>query len=331
MAGRKRLGLSLAINDYDHVRDLVNGEVAVEGVELTCLSLGVEEIFFRFSRHREWDVSELSLAKFTSLRSRGDGVVGIPVFPSRAFRHSALFVRDDGPVGDPAALAGARIGIPEWTQTATVYVRGLLAGTYGVAVEDVAWFQGGVNAPGRVEGISIDLPAGISCTPVRDRTLEEMLVAGEIDAVISAHPPDGFLQRSGRVVRLFDDYRAVEEAAYRDTGVFPIMHVIAIREAVHERHPWVAMNLLTAFEEAKRRSLERMGDANAPRVPVPWVVAHAQALEALLGRDPWPYGIEPNRVTLEAFLGFAHAQGLTDGLLRPEDLFVDEVREAFVI
>ncbi|MBO0690859.1 MAG: 4,5-dihydroxyphthalate decarboxylase, partial [Candidatus Dormibacteraeota bacterium] len=167
---RRKLELTLAINDYDHVRDLVSGAVPVEGVDLTCLSYSVEEIFFRFTLHREWHVSELSLAKYCALRAAGDtSLVAIPVFPSRSFRHSAIFVRADGPVDDPRALAGARIGVPEWTQTATVYVRGLLAETYGVSLTGVEWVQGGTNEPGRIEGVAVDLPDGVRVTRVHDR------------------------------------------------------------------------------------------------------------------------------------------------------------------
>lgn len=327
---RRKLELTLAINDYDHVRDLVSGAVPVEGVDLTCLSYSVEEIFFRFTLHREWHVSELSLAKYCALRAAGDtSLVAIPVFPSRSFRHSAIFVRADGPVDDPRALAGARIGVPEWTQTATVYVRGLLAETYGVSLTGVEWVQGGTNEPGRIEGVAVDLPDGVRVTRVPDRSLNDLLVAGELDALIAAHPPDEFVRRTGRVVRLFSDYRAAEERHFRETGIFPIMHLVALRADVHEAHPWVAMNLMTAFEEAKRRGLERAIDPNTPRTPVPWSFANAEAAERLFGRDPWPYGIEPNLTTLRAFLRFAHEQGVAARELDPEELFAPQVRQAF--
>jgi 4,5-dihydroxyphthalate decarboxylase len=327
MSARKNLELTLAINDYDHVRDLVSGAVPVEGVDLTCLRYSIEEIFFRFTLLREWHVSELSLAKYCALRARGDeSVIAIPAFPSRSFRHSAIFVREDGPVGDPAALVGARIGIPEWTQTATVYARGALADCYGVDLRGVEWVQGGTNEPGRVEGVSIELPDGVKVAHVSHRSLNDMLVAGEIDAVIAAHPPADFLNRSGRVVRLFPNYREVEEQYFRDSGVFPIMHVVVLRADVHEAHPWVAMNLLTAFEEAKRRSLERALDANAPRFPVPWSFESAERAEQQFGRDFWPYGIEANRTTLNQFLKSAYEQGVCSRRLEPEELFASQVQ-----
>jgi 4,5-dihydroxyphthalate decarboxylase len=327
---RKNLELTLAISDYDHVRDLVSGVVPVEGVDLTCLTYSVEEIFFRFARQREWDVSEFSFAKYVSLRASGDrSVVAIPVFPSRAFRHSAIFVREDGPVDDPSALRGGRIGIPEWTQTATVYARGVLAESYGVELTSVDWVQGGTNEPGRVEGIPVSVPDGVQLTRVRDRSLNQMLVDGDLDALIAAHPPTDFAGGKGRVVRLFSDYRAVETLYFEETGVFPIMHVVVLRGDVDEARPWVAMNLMTAFELAKERSLDRALDSNVPRFPVPWSVPNAEAAEALLGPDFWPYGIDENRRTLECFLRFALEQGLCATMPEVEELFAPQVQHVF--
>lgn len=328
----ERVPLTLAVHDYDHVRDLASGAVGVEGVALTVLQFPVEEIFFRFTRFREWDISELSLAKYCALRAAGDdSLVAIPAFTSRSFRHSAIFIRADGPRDDPAALAGSRIGVPEWSQTATVYARGLLAHEYGVALEDVDWVQAGTNEPGRTEGVAVTLPAGVSLTAMPERTLNELLVAGEIDALIAAHPPEEFKRGSGRIVRLFSDHRAVEERYYQKTGVFPIMHLVALRAELHARHPWVAMNLLNALASAKAASVERALDVNAPRFPIPWGPANAQRAQELIGADFWPYGVEPNRRTLEAFIGFAHEQGVCGRRLAVEELFVPEVLQAFRI
>jgi 4,5-dihydroxyphthalate decarboxylase len=329
---RANVHLTLAIADYDHVRDLVSGLVPVEGIDLTCLGFSVEETFFRFARFREWDISEFSLGKYASIRASGDdSIVAIPVFPSRCFRHSAIFVRADGPVDDPTSLAGGRIGVPEWTQTATIWARGLLQHTYGIDLGSVEWFQGGTNEPGRVEGIELASPRGFSLTPVRDRSLNDMLVAGDLDAVIAAHPPAAFEQRTRCVVRLFTDYRSVEEQYYRDTSIFPIMHVVALRAQVLHEYPWAAMNLYTAFREAKRLSLIRAIDGNAPRYPIPWSFANAERAEEILGIDFWPYGLERNRATLDAFLGFAHEQGVCATRLAPEDLFPEQVTAEYRI
>jgi 4,5-dihydroxyphthalate decarboxylase len=324
--------LALAVHDYDHVRDLASGEIAIEGVAATILHYPVEEIFFRFINFREWDVSELSLAKYASLRAAGDtSLVAIPVFTSRSFRHSAIFVRADGPVDQPSALAGGRIGVPEWTQTATVYSRAVLEHEFDVALRDVSWIQAGTNEPGRKEGVEVSLPPGVSLTARPDDTLNDLLLAGEIDALIAAHPPTEFRRHTGRVVRLFSDFRAVEEASYRRSGVFPIMHVLTLRSELHERHPWIAMNLLTAFEAAKRRSLDRVLEVNAPRLPVAWGPANVERAQALIGDDPWPYGIEKNYRTLDAFLGYAVEQGVCARKLSVEELFVAEVQDQFTI
>jgi 4,5-dihydroxyphthalate decarboxylase len=313
--------LTLAISDYDHVRDLVDGRVRVDGVDLTCLTLPVEEIFFRFTQFREWEVSELSLAKYCALRSRGDDSLrAIPVFPSRVFRHSAFFVRPDGPVDDPGALRGGRIGIPEWTVTATVYGRGILAHEHGVGLRDVTWVQGGTNEPGRIETLAVDLPDGVTVEHVADRSLNDLLLAGELDAILAPHPPLAATDGSGRAVHLFADPRAVEQASLQRTGVWPIMHVIVLRADVDDAHPWIAANLLRAFSEARDGSLARVRDANVSRFPVMWRPA---------ADDGWPYGVEPNRTTLAAFLGFAHEQGVCARPMEPDELFPERLRATF--
>lgn len=324
------LTLTLGINDYDHVRDLASGTVSVRGIDLRCMLYDVEEIFYRFTKFREWEISELSMGKFTAIRSRGDdSLVGIPVFPSRLFRHSGIYVRSDGPVDDPAALRSGRIGIPEWTVTATVYGRDVLAKEYGVGLTDVVWVQGGTSEPGRIETLSTAVPDGVRIEPVRDRSLTDLLLAGEIDAILAPHPPHVFGDGSGRIVRLFSDVEAVERDYYARTGIFPIMHVIAIRGDTYRANRWIAANLMTAFEEARDRAVARATDFNASRAPIAWANAHADAIAELFGGDPWPYGIEPNRTTLEAFLGMCHEQRLTERLLTPEELFVDEVQSSF--
>jgi 4,5-dihydroxyphthalate decarboxylase len=313
--------LTLAVSDYDHVRDLADGRVPVDGVDLTVLTLPVEEIFFRFTKFREWEVSELSLGKYVALRSRGDDSVrGIPVFPSRVFRHSAFFVRPDGPVDDPAALRGGRIGIPEWTVTATIYGRGILEHEYGLGLRDVTWVQGGTNEPGRAETLELELPEGVRVERVADRSLNDLLLAGELDAILAPHPPVG--SADGRLVRLFSDARAAEQAAFARTGVWPIMHLVVLRADVDDAHPWLAGSLTKAFSEARDRSVARVHDANASRFPVMWRPA---------GDDGWPYGIEPNRTTLEAFLRFAHEQGVCAREMEPEELFPERLQASFRI
>jgi len=327
-----RLALTLALGDYDHTRDLASGAVRAHGIDLTHLNLSIEETFFRFLKFREFHVSELSFAKYVSSIARGDAFfVGIPVFPSRVFRLSSFYVRSDGHVRDERDLEGSRIGIPEWGQTASVYTRGYLQHDLGVPLDRIDWLQAGVNEPGRVEKVKIDLPAGVRYRTVADASLDQMLLDGRIDVALTARPPRAFAAGDARVRRLFPDFQAREEAHYRKTGIFPIMHVIAIRRDVYSDHPWIAMNPLKAFDEAKRRSTARMTDITASHAPFPWMSDFTMRMQSIFGADPFPYGIEPNRPTLAAFLRYAHEQGLCARALAPEDLFVPEVRDSYKI
>ena len=181
--------LTLAVSEYDHVRDFTLGGVRAEGIDITHLNLQIEEIFHRFYEFREWDVSEMSMGKYSSLKSLDDDTVtAIPVFPSRVFRQSSLYILKDGPVKRPEDLAGRRVGVPEWGQTASIYTRGYLVHQVGIPLADIEWIQAGVNQPGRIEHIKLNLPAGVRYTNVPDRSLNEMLLAGDIDAVMTARP-----------------------------------------------------------------------------------------------------------------------------------------------
>jgi len=325
--GTARLHLTLATTDYDHVRDLMNGVVRAEGIVLTGFVLPVEEIFFRFIKNREWDVSEMSFGKFIGYASQGNSpFIGIPVFPSRVFRHSAFYVRADRGIKTPKDLEGKTVGIPEWAQTAGIYARGFLAETAGVDLTKIKWVQAGMNEAGREEKVEFTLPKGIQYSQRRDSSLSAMLKSGELDAAISARVPDAFFTGGGKIARLYPDYRGEEMRYHEATGIFPIMHVIAMRRAVFERYPWAAMNLFKAFDEAKDRSLERIGDLTTSRIPVPWSAAVVSEFAKGFGADPFPYGLEANRKTLDAFCRFSHAQGVTAQRLTPDDLFPKEVR-----
>ncbi len=272
--GTARLHLTLATTDYEHVRDLTNGVVRADGIALTAFVLPVEEIFFRFIKNREWDISEMSFGKFIAFNALGNSpFIGIPVFPSRVFRHSAFYVRADRGIASPKDLEGKSVGIPEWAQTAGIYARGFLAETAGVDLRKIRWVQAGTNEAGRDEKVEFKLPKGIDYQQRLDTSISAMLLSGEIDAALCAHAPDAFDKGGGRVVRLYPEYRGEERRYHEATGIFPIMHVIAMRRAVFERYPWVAMSLFKAFEEAKQRSLERIRDLTASRLPVPWASA----------------------------------------------------------
>lgn len=327
-----KVPLTLAIGEYDHVRDLFDGTVAVDGVDLTVLRLPVEEMFHRFLLRGEFDVSEVSFGKIVALAAQDDPrFVPLPIFPSRVFRHSSIYVRSDGGIGQPEQLAGRRVGVPEWAQTAAIYSRGLLAHEYGVDLDSIHWHQGGVNEPGRAEKVALDLPAGLRLTVVADRSLSEMLLAGDLDAVLSARPPAPFTAGDARARRLFTDYRSVEAAYARKTGIFPIMHVIALRRELYERDRWLAMNLFKAFDRARARSLARAADITASFFPLPWAPDELRRARDLFGGESWPYGIEANRKTLDAFLSYAFEQGVCRRRLTAEALFPPELLTTFRI
>jgi 4,5-dihydroxyphthalate decarboxylase len=325
-----RIPLTLAVSEYDHVTDLVTGRVPVEGVDLTCLNLPIEEIFFRAFVYRDFDASEVSMAKLCSMISQGDNsLAAIPVFPSRVPRHSSIYIRRGGPVKTPADLKGRKVGLPEWAQTAAVYSRGLLVHQYGVPLDSVEWVQAGVDQPGRTEKVKLNLPAGVKLTPRPDKSLSEMLLSGEVDAIFTAHAPQAAVEGHPDIRRLFEDFLEVEMNYVKETGIFPIMHAVAIRREVVDRHPWVAMNLFKAFEEAKNRSVTRLQAITSTTVPLPWCYEHARRAKAVFGDDPWPYGIDANRKTLDAFLQYAHEQGVCHRRLAPEDLFLPQVQKSF--
>jgi 4,5-dihydroxyphthalate decarboxylase len=322
------LRLTVAVGDYDQTRDLALGRVRAMGIDLTVLNNDVEEIFYRFHDRLEWEVSELSMGMYTSAISRGDNrFIAIPVFPSRVFRHSAIYIRPDGKIRKPEDLAGKRIGCAQWSQTAAIYVRGYLAETVGVPLSSIDWIQAGVNDAGREEPSILRLPENIKLKSVADRTLNDMLLNGEIDAAISARPPRSFTEGSGRIVRLFPEYRLAEEDYFRQTKIFPIMHTIAIRRDVYEANRWIARNLFKAFQEAKQRSVARMLDATAAHVPLPWSLDLAERAGRGLvfeSGDFWPYGVTDNRATLSAFLRFTFDQGTTHRKLSIEEIFAEE-------
>jgi len=327
-----KVPLTLAIGEYDHARALIDGTVPVAGVDLTVLRLPIEEMFYRFLLRGEFDVSEASFGKIVALAAQDDSrFVPLPIFLSRVFRHSSIYVRSDGGITRPEQLAGKRVGVPEWAQTAAIYSRGLLAHEYGVDLASIHWHQAGVNQPGRIEKVTLDLPSGLRLTVVADRSLSDMLLAGDLDAVLSARPPAPIVAGDARVRRLFAEYREVESAYARKTGIFPIMHVIALRREIYERDRWLAMNLFKAFDEARVRSLARASDITASFLPLPWAADELRRARELFGGDPWPYGIEANRTTVDAFLHYAFEQGVCRRLLSAETLFPPEVQTTFRI
>jgi len=315
------VALTIATTDYDHFRDFRLGLVRAEGIEAHWLTLGHHEIFSRFTFNREWDVSELSFAKFAAQVTRVDtDIIGLPVYASRLFRFASFYVNRKAGIKAAKDLRGKRIGVPEWAHTAAVYMRGWLMDE-GIALSEIDWKQAGTNEAGRIEKVELSLPKGVKLTPVPEKTLSGMIASGELDCVIIARPPNSFRERHPDVVRLFPDFEAMEQRYYEQTRVYPIMHVIAMRKSLLDSRPWVARNLYNAFEESKRRSLERLLDPAVSRYPVPWLTNYTTRMQQMFGSDLFPYGIDANRPTLELFLRYAHEQGIAHRLAKPEEIF----------
>jgi 4,5-dihydroxyphthalate decarboxylase len=315
-----KLRLTLACWDYDRTRALADGRVAPEGIDLNLLPLDVEETFFRMLRGREFDAAEMSLSSYCVSLLRDDpAFVAIPVFPSRFFRHGCIFVSTRSGIRQPADLIGRRIGVPEYQMTAPVWIRGLLADDYGVDPASVQYFTGGEEEPGRDEKLKLSLPPRFSVTPIGpDQTLARMLADGEIDALHTARTPSTFYSRPDDVKRLFP-------------GIFPIMHVIAIRRDVYEANRWIARSLFKAFIAAQRITYDNLAVTSAMTSMLPWQVAAVEDARAELGDDWWPYGLDRNRAVLDTFLRYHHEQGLSARRLQPEELFAPETFEAFKI
>lgn len=326
-----KLSLSLACWDYDRVRPLMDGTVRVDGVDLNFQNLVVEETFFRMLRFHEFDASELSMSSYLmSLARPNPPFIAIPVFPSRFFRHSCIYVNAASGIRTPADLIGKRVGSPEFQMTAPVWIRGILAEHHGVPVHSVTHVTGGEETPGRDEKLPLALPPNFRLERINgDNTLAAMLRDGGIDALVTARKPSTY--DGQRVVRLFPDYLAVERDYWRQTGIFPIMHVIAIRRDVYEANRWVARALYKAFVEAQAICHQGLRETAALKGMLPWFNAHVEDTIDLMGEDFWPYGLARNRTALDTFLRYHREQGLHDGVLTAEQMFAPETLEDFVI
>jgi 4,5-dihydroxyphthalate decarboxylase len=328
-----KLRLSMACSNYDRTRALFDGRVPVDGIELTCLNLPIEEIFFRMLRHHEFDVAEMSLSSYVvSLFAEKPRFIAIPVFPSRFFRHSCIFVNRDSNIREPKDLIGKRVGTPEYQMTAGVWIRGLLSDEYEVPVASVTYFRGGEEQPGRPEKLRLTLPHQIRLESIPPgKTLAAMIESGEIDALYTARMPSTFVHGSGKVRRLFENYQAIEQKYYEKTKVFPIMHTVVIRRDVYEKSPWVAQSLYKAFESAHQDAYKELYDSGALSCMLPWLTQHVEDTRSLMGTDFWPYGLERNAHTLDTFLRYSFEQGLSKRQLKPEELFAPESLESFKV
>ena len=323
------LPITMTFWDYDRVRALADGTVRIEGCDAVHFKLDIHDIFFRAIRNQEFDITEMSFSSYMMMVARGDAPYrAIPVFLSRMFRYSAIYIRTDRGIDGPDDLKGREVGVPEYQVTAALVARGMLSDEFGVAASDIRWRTGGLEDPGRPEKVRLDLPAGIEVAPIpADKSLSGMLEAGEIDAVVAPLPPSCWLRRAPDVGRLFPDFRDMEKDYYRRTGVFPIMHVAAIRADLVDRHRWLAGNVFEAFDVAKNLAIDRLDNFGAAMATLPWLAAEVAETQELMGADYWPYGVERNRTSIETLTRWSFEQGLTPRQLDIEELFVPSTLE----
>ena len=328
-----KLRLTFACWNYDRTRALLEERVPIDGIELTYLNLVVEETFFRMLRHREFDAAEMSLSSYTLSQFRDNPpFIAIPVFPSRYFRHSCIYVNANSGIHEPKDLIGKRIGNPEYQMTAPVWIRGIMSDEFGVPVTSATYFQGGEEQPGRPEKLALNLPPEIRVQSIPpDKTLSQMIETGDIDALYTARAPSTFNNETEKVRRLFENYQAAEREYFQKTKIFPIMHVVVIRRDVYEKNPWVAQSLCKAFTLAQREAYQDLRETAALKVMLPWLVWHTEETEKIMGHDFWPYGLEANSHNLSTFLRYSFEQGLSKRQLTPKELFAPESLESFKI
>jgi 4,5-dihydroxyphthalate decarboxylase len=315
--------VTIACGNYDRSRAIRDGTVKVEGCAVTYLPLYPEEIFHRAFKFQEFDISELSFSSYIRTVAAGTSAyIGVPAFVSRIFRHSGIYIRKGAGIEKPQDLRGKRVGVPEYQITAVVWMRGLMQHEYGVAPAEIHWRSGGQEQPGRHERTPLKAIPGLDLQPIGDdRTLTGMLKAGELDALFTARAPSSFLDGEPHIARLFPDTRAVEQAYYKKTRLFPIMHLVGIRKVLAEKYPWLPTSVYKAFCEAKALAMIDLRDVNALMVTLPWLEAETNETSAIMGEDFWKYGISENLPEIEALTQYMHEQGLAERQLKVEELF----------
>jgi 4,5-dihydroxyphthalate decarboxylase len=319
-----RLPITIATWDYDRVRALIDGRVQVEGCDVNYITMPVEECFERAFFYGEFEVAEIGFSPYLIALSRGPtSYVALPVFLSRTFRHSAVYIRSDRGIESPADLRGKRIGVPEYQMSAVMWFRGFLQDEFGIQPKDINWVQAGLENPGRRDKFPLNLPAGFPLTSVNDVSLSAMLAEGKLDGVMSARRPSCFVNGHPQVRRLFPDYRAAERDYYRRTGIFPIMHALGIRRDIYESNRWLAASLYKAFLKAKRMADAEFAETTALKIGLPWVTAEYEATIEVMGAEFWSYGLEPNRKTLSTMARYSYEQGLAVRLLGVEEMFAE--------
>ena len=327
-----KLDLSVAVGDYDRTRPLIDGSVTIDGVDPVFMNLVPEEIFFRAFRAAEFDICELSLSSYTVKTAQNDcPYIAVPAFVSRAFRHTAIYVRTDR-VKKPADLKGRKVGVPEYQLTANVWARALLDDDYDVKPADIHWIRGGIEEAGRPEKLTIKLPPGVRLDNAPEgATISALLEAGEIDGFIAPRPPALVERGHPDIGWLFPDPVAVAKDYFKRTGFFPIMHVVGIRRTLAERHPWLPGAVFKAFEQSKQVSLTKLSDTSATKVTLPFIEEALKDVRSLMGEDFWSYGVPQNRKVLEYFLGQHHAQGLSSRRVLVDELFHPATYETFKV
>lgn len=319
-----RLPITIATWDYDRVRALTDGRVRVEGCDVNYITMPVEECFERAFFHGEFEVAEIGFSPHLIALSRGPTpYVAVPVFLSRMFRHSAVYIRTDRGIEGPADLRGKRIGVPEYQMSAVMWFRGFLQDEFGIAAKDINWVQAGLENPGRRDKFPLNLPEGFPLTSVNDVALTTMLANGEIDGIMSARRPSCFISGNPKIRRLFPDYRSAERAYYQKTGIFPIMHALGIRRDVHEKNRWLAASLYKAFLQAKRIADAEFVETTALKIGLPWITAEYEATTEAMGNEFWSYGVAPNHKTLSTMARYSYEQGLAMRLLTVEEMFAE--------
>ena len=327
-----KLRLSVAMGDYDRTRALLDGRVQIDGVDPVYMTLYPEEMFFRAMRSQDFDICELSFSSYMVKTAQNTcPYVAVPVFLSRAFRHTSIYVRKDR-VHKPEDLKGRRIGLPEYQLSAHVWARAILQDDHGVHPEDVTWLRGGIETPGRPEKIALKLPAGVRLENAPEgTTISELLDRGEIDGFMAPRPPSAQALSNPAVGWLFDDPTAAAKDYFKRTGIFPIMHVVGVRKTLCDAHPWLPMAVFKAFNQAKGAALEALSDTSATKVTLPFVEEQLKAARETMGQDFWSYGVAANRATLDAFLRHHHAQGLSQKRMQIEEIFHPETYETYAI
>jgi 4,5-dihydroxyphthalate decarboxylase len=328
------LPLTLACGDYDRTRPLIDGTVRPLGIDLTCLPMTIEEIFFRMARFREFDAAEMSLSSYLiSMAARPEApFIAVPVYLSRSFRHAGIYVHTASGIRQPQDLIGRTVGVAEYQLTANVWIRGILADWHGVPVSSVRYRTGGLHQPGRSEKLPISLPDDVDVSPIGPgQTLSGLLATGAIDAIYSPRTPRCFAEGDPAVGRLFPDYRAAEVGYWRETGIFPIMHVVVIRSDVYQRQRWIARSLTDAFEAARAIALAGLTETASLRYMLPWLPDDVASVQRVLGDDYWTYGLAGNETALATFARYSCEQGLIPAPYEPGELFAPETLEQTLI